>query len=314
MKPVRLARSKLLSDPLRPERIAKSQADSRFPKPLVVSFDLWGTLYTPRKPISQLYHRISHGEFGLPNTIESIEKRFPTAYRDMVRQYPNYGKDTAAISSSSDWWAELIVRVYDIPHYSQDLGSRELCDRLISTFGAASEYQMFDDVVPVLKQLASNNIQVVAMTNSDDRVLPLLQGFGLDRFFAKDNVYISYDVGHAKPDRRIFGAVARKYYGAARTRDRDLTMGAFLERAWHVGDHYDEDFVGAVKAGWNGVLVDRAKTSVFMHTAGAPKCVSNDCFEGHGTDSLDSPEMVMIANNRVCVSSLAELPRLFGLY
>lgn len=310
---VRLSRSKLLSDPLRPERIAKSQAHARFPKPLLVSLDLWGTLYTPRKPIAQLYHQISNGEFGLPNTVESIQERFPAAYREMLRDYPNYGKVSGSIASSSDWWAELIVRVYDLPHYSQDTKSRQLCDRLISAFASASEYQMFSDVVPVLEQLALCNIPIVAISNSDDRALSILHGLGLGRFFSHENVHISYAAGRAKPDRRIFAAVARKNFAAARKRDPALTMGAFLERAWHVGDHYDEDFVGAVKAGWNGVLLDRAKSSVFMRTAGAPQCVSNDCFEGQGTDSLDSADLVMIANNRVCMSSLAELPRLFGL-
>lgn len=313
MKSVRFARSKLLSDPLRPERIAKSQADTRFPKPLLVSFDLWGTLYTPRKPIAELYHQISSGEYGLPNTIESIEKRFPIAYRDMLRQYPNYGKTSTDIRTTKDWWAELIVRVYDLPHYSKDMRSQQFCDRLISSFASALEYQMFDDVIPVLEKLAANLIPVVAMSNSDDRVYPLLEDLGLGPFFARDNVHISYDSSHAKPDRKFFAAVARKYYAQARAADRDLTMGEFLERAWHVGDHYDEDFVGAVKAGWNGVLLDRAKTSVFMRTAGAPKCVSNDCFEGQAAESLDSDDMVMIANNRVCMSSLRELPRLFDL-
>lgn len=229
-----------------------------------------------------------------------------------MREFPNYGKSSGEIRTSHDWWAELIVRVYGIPHYSNDLRSQQLCDRLISTFASAAEFQMFDDVVPTLHKLAAHHIPLVAVTNSDERVHPILKGLGLDQFFARDNVYISYEADRAKPDRKFFAAVARKHYRTARALDPSLTMGAFLERTWHVGDHYDEDFVGAVRAGWNGVLLDRGKNSVFMRTAGAPKCVSNDCFEGQG-ESLDSDDMVMIANNRVCVSSLRELPRLFGL-
>ncbi|KAF7584253.1 Haloacid dehalogenase-like hydrolase family protein [Clavispora lusitaniae] len=302
-------RFRLLSDPLRPERIAKSQADTRFPKPYLVSFDLWDTVYTPRKPISQQYYEISHREFGLPLSLESIEEKFPMVYRDMVQKYPNYGKYSGEIHSTNDWWAELIVRLYDIPHFTQNNESRRLCDRLLAHFGSSEAYYLYDDVLPVLETLSRNGIKMIAATNSDDRVLGILQSFGLARYF--ESVHISYDVGHAKPDRRFFARAAQKHLKALQQQDSNITATDFLERAWHVGDHYEEDFVGAVKSGWNGVLVDREKRSVFTQSAG-PAQLSNDCFSG-AQPSLDSQDLVMIANNRVCVSGLKEFLRLFDL-
>ena len=61
---------------------------------------------------------------------------------------------------------------------------------------------------------------------------------------------MSYDVGHAKPDRRIFNAAA----GLART----LVPSTEKGNAWvkvYVGDEFGADVVGGLRAGWNAVLV-----------------------------------------------------------
>ena len=61
---------------------------------------------------------------------------------------------------------------------------------------------------------------------------------------------LSYDVGHAKPDRKIFNAAA----GLARTLVPSMEKG----NAWvkvYVGDEFGADVVGGLRAGWNVVLV-----------------------------------------------------------
>lgn len=297
----------LLLDPLHPQRISKSQASASFPKPHLVSLDLWGTLFTPKAPVPQQYYAISHGEFGLSKLALSIAADFGRVFAEMERQFPNYGKYSEEIGSSDEWWLELIARVYELPR--NDPETQKLCRRLIEHFGGSEAYVLFDDVTPFLEAMERNDVAVVGASNSDHRVYSILESLGVARFFPRDALYLSYDLGVAKPDRGFFRAVAQKYYPKAK-RGGNMTMTQFLENSWHVGDHYEKDFAASVRSGWNGVLVDREKESVFFKNAPAPQGVTNDCFLGSSAAS-ENPELVVISNNRVCVSGLGELLGLF---
>lgn len=303
----------LISDPLKPDRFAKSQADSLFPKPRFVSFDLWGTLYTPKKPIAELYYEISKNEFGIDKSLESLKAEFPEVHKELLIDFPNYGKYSDHITNCKDWWLELIVKLYGLPHYLENEKSAKLCDRLVEYFSSLEAYILFDDVKPTLEKLRKNNVRIIASSNSDDRVFPIMKSLGIDRYFENPFVYISYDLGTEKPERAFFRSIAGELYKIDKANEPRLSMQEFLENLWHVGDSYEKDFVGAVKAGWNGVLIDRPKTSVFFRNGPQKASVSNDCFEAQSADSLDSDDMVMIANNRVAVSSLTEVLRLFEL-
>ena len=111
------------------------------------------------------------------------------------------------------------------------------------------------------------------ITNSDDRVPDVLTSLGLKvgplRFggsmpegeeakgegFDVDFTVMSYDVGHEKPDRRIFEAAEEMLEVSMRgAADEALHIGDW--RRVYVGDEYDKDVVGAVGAGWNAVLID----------------------------------------------------------
>lgn len=305
-----LKASALISDPLLPDRIAKSQSSSEFPLPNFVSFDLWDTLYTPRKPIPEQYYEVSHGEFGIDKLLERINLEFPKIYGQMLSELPNYGKYSDHIKLCDQWWLELIVKLYGLPHYSKDARSQQLCDRLLARFSSSEAYTLYEDTIPVLEALNKHNVPVIASTNSDDRVFPIMESLGIDKYF--DSVYLSYDLGYSKPDRKFYNIITKDRFARARQGDSLLQMSNFLENIWHVGDHYEKDFVGSIKSGWNGVLLDRPQSSVFMRH-NAPKQISNDCFEGQSSNDLEGDDIVMVANNRVCISGLRPLLRLFNI-
>ncbi|OBA24146.1 hypothetical protein METBIDRAFT_35214 [Metschnikowia bicuspidata var. bicuspidata NRRL YB-4993] len=300
----------LIVDPLQPGRISKSQAKSRFPFPRIMSFDIWNTLFTPRAPIAQQYYEISHGEFGIDKLLCSIETEFPAVFKRMELEFPNYGKGMPGFGSSNDWWRELITRLYAMP--KGDKTTSALCTRLIEHFSGSEAYVLFDDVIPVLQNLQENGVRVVGASNSDYRVFSVMESLGISAYFPKNRVFLSYDLGVTKPSRQFFQKVSKPYYLEDLKEGKCKNLNDFLENAWHVGDHYEKDFVGAVKSGWNGVLLDRSKKSVFLSHKPQTKVISNDCFEGQAVDSLDGEDLVMISDNRVCVSGLGELLRLFG--
>ena len=111
----------------------------------------------------------------------------------------------------------------------------------------------------------ASRIKVGVISNSDDRVLPVLDSLGIKvnprrhgmqpglrnssiaEFEDISFVAMNYDVGIKKPEQGIFNA-AKRLSGVASDAD-----AAFV----HVGDSYDEDIMGAQRAGWKGILLDR---------------------------------------------------------
>lgn len=71
-----------------------------------------------------------------------------------------------------------------------------------------------------------------------------------------DFVILSYDVGHEKPDRRIFDAASSTLQKVLAKHDPKLNANDFYKL--YVGDDLNKDYVGAQRAGWGAVLVDRA--------------------------------------------------------
>lgn len=120
-------------------------------------------------------------------------------------------------------------------------------------------------------------IVVGVITNSDDRVPSVLSSFGLrvsplrcgvqeqnpsraspagpqqQGDYDIDLHCMSYDVGFAKPDRRIFDAteaVADGLVAASRDGGEDAPW-----LKMYVGDEFEKDVKAAWAAGWNSVLV-----------------------------------------------------------
>lgn len=104
---------------------------------------------------------------------------------------------------------------------------------------------------------------VGVISNSDDRVPSVLASLGLNvqprrvgskiRRIAESEdisfVVHSYDVGFEKPDRRIFNA-ATGILGSS--------LGSVDDyQKLYVGDSVSNDYIGAEKAGWHAVLIDR---------------------------------------------------------
>lgn len=106
-------------------------------------------------------------------------------------------------------------------------------------------YRLFDDVRPCLDALTGRRIGVVS--NSDGpHQRAKLAAVGLADAF--EVVVISGEVGHPKPDPRIFVEACRRL---------DLPPAAVA----YVGDRPDIDAEGAAAAGLHGVWLDRTRAA-----------------------------------------------------
>lgn len=164
---------------------------------------------------------------------------------------------------------------------------RALSTELYQKFATKEAYSLYPDVKDFFLELQKYKISrptkliqwpyekviIGVITNSDNRVPGILQSFGLEvasrrfdtttKFDADydpdkdiDFVVMSYDVGHEKPDRRIFDA-ATSILSETLASDKKGSKAEDFEKLY-VGDDLENDWDGAKAAGWAAVLLDRS--------------------------------------------------------
>ncbi|GIZ37553.1 hypothetical protein CKM354_000099700 [Cercospora kikuchii] len=247
------------------------------PRNLLICFDAFGTLFKPRYSIPQQYGDVARS-FGLSGfTNEDVNSSFKAAFKKESKQNPNYGKANGM--NPERWWTNIITNTFKPLIPPEQAIPNGMVPKLLHRFWCDGGYTLFEDVQPLIRKLReaheAENTRVVigVITNSDDRVPDILTSFGLKvsslRYggrYAKSSVaaeceqydvdfsVMSYDVGHEKPDKRIFEAAEE----VLRTSLLRAENGESVEwRKVYVGDEHEKDVVGALNAGWNAVLIDR---------------------------------------------------------
>ena len=103
--------------------------------------------------------------------------------------------------------------------------------------------ELFYDTIPLMKVLRAKDIEAVILTNGpSDSQRSKFKTLGLFRYIQR--IYISEEIGFAKPNRRAFEFVLR---------DLDAAVPDVLM----VGDSIENDIDGAEQAGIKAVLIDR---------------------------------------------------------
>jgi FMN phosphatase YigB (HAD superfamily) len=291
-------------------------------KNLLICFDAFGTLFTPRKPVAQQYSEVARS-FGLGGfSDDDIAQSFKKAFKHESKTNPNYGKKTGM--GAEKWWGNVspgspnnqfnlcgdprsmylfkeepnqltirkkIIHSTFAPYYphTQTTAPPNLIPSLIHRFHSSEGYTLFPDVVPLLKQLRTQQrarrVVIGIITNSDNRTASILTSLGVrvsplhycterpeqslgqggknSEGFDVDFTVLSYDVGAEKPDGRIFGAAEDMLGSLLRREDASSSSSSpddASAEAWskvYVGDEYEKDVVGATRAGWKAVLVER---------------------------------------------------------
>jgi len=74
-------------------------------KNLLICFDAFGTLFTPRKPVAQQYSEVARS-FGLGGfSDDDIAQSFKKAFKHESKTNPNYGKKTGM--GAEKWWGNV---------------------------------------------------------------------------------------------------------------------------------------------------------------------------------------------------------------
>ncbi len=208
--------------------IAKAVPDS-WPLPAgleAVSFDVGGTLIEPWPSVGHVYGQVAR-EAGFEVDPERITAQFFEAWRE--RQSFGYSRAE---------WHELVRHALA---GTAEVGP-ELFEAIYDRFARPEHWHIYDDVRPTLNGLRRKGLRLVAVSNWDERLRPLLGELGLLDAF--DAVVVSGEVGVHKPDPGIFQEAGRR-------------LGVSPSAILHVGDSAREDRDGARAAGWAAVRLRR---------------------------------------------------------
>ncbi|KAJ9649643.1 hypothetical protein H2199_000421 [Coniosporium tulheliwenetii] len=260
-------------------------------KKLLLAFDAFGTLFTPKTPIASQYGEVARRYKVAEGVSDNeIKKSFGKAFKEESKEHPNYGKKL-----TSNNRLKVITKTFRPFLLAADASLPSgLVPDLLTRFSTSEGYALYPDVLPLFSQLRQLNSAspppdqqhhqhhwrwdhtiVGIITNSDDRIPGILSSFGLSvgprRAGTADSstedasanateeedisfVVLSYDVGASKPDRAIFDAA--KQIGTELFAKVDGADGEGFEMLY-VGDEVEKDVLAAEDAGWGALLVDR---------------------------------------------------------
>jgi putative hydrolase of the HAD superfamily len=200
-----------------------------------VSFDCGGTLYCEVEQDYVVFHKILN---SLRYEFEVAEVK--RALGD-ARVWWNGEKAKTGEVWTEVSWAKLLQKMASnlaIPDSPWIVG--QLCEHWL----LEADFRAYNDAVPTLNELKSAGFKLIVISNvsSSKNLKTYLKKAGIPNHF--EAIIASGDIGYEKPNPEIF-----------RKDSKFLSIPA--SQILHVGDKYEEDYIGAYNAGLKASLLDR---------------------------------------------------------
>lgn len=207
----------------------------------LITFDAAGTLIESRWEPAELILRAAE-EHGILLDKETAKRNFEKIHslKRAEHEEVELRKDPAEIRA---FWqgeiAEWLASIGENPSLSRDL-YEWLTKSIFSTDGMV--FRLYSDVVPTLQQLRKSNLKLGVLSNWDSSLHKVIDNLELREYF--DFIIPSLEIGIEKPNKGIF----REALHRAKVSPNE---------ALHIGDSFEDDYLGAKSAGWNARLIVR---------------------------------------------------------
>ncbi|MBI4245014.1 MAG: HAD-IA family hydrolase [Planctomycetes bacterium] len=213
-----------------------------------IFFDAGNTLIHACPSVPEIYQQVT-AEFGVTIDHKLIAERFKTAFKEHIAKL--YSPDSRYKISSDDsgdklMWRNITYKIFSSFDEMKSIDFDIWFERAYERFGDPAIWKTFDDVDETLKKLKSAGYKLAIVSNWDKRLRGILNGIGLADYF--DYITISSEILARKPEAKIFQHTL------------DL-LKAEPSETIHVGDLYEEDYIGALNAGITPILLDRKMES-----------------------------------------------------
>lgn len=220
-------------------------------KPLI--FDMDDTLYDQLVPFQR-----------------SVEKNFDFSVTDMEALYLTFRKFSDAMFHQSERGEIPMeeMRIYRIQQACQEFGWT-ISDAEAQAFQSdyarfQGEIELTDDMRKILDHCLTNQIPLGVITNGPTahqwRKVHQLQ---LTNWIPAEHIFISSEVGVAKPNKEIFQLVEERLSVPA----AELT---------YIGDSYANDVIGAKDSGWQVIWLNRRNHAPLENPARQDHCLTKE--------------------------------------
>jgi putative hydrolase of the HAD superfamily len=209
-------------------------------QPRAILFDLGYTLLRHHPAGPRLYQGIL-AEQGFPVDEQQMADASQLArqfYVDATRSGRDFEVSMEEAVAFWDEYNTLILERVGVPRERQ----RELSELIYTTAWQPEAWTVFPETVPTLQDLRARGFRMAVVSNFVDTLQAVCALHQLTPYF--DTIISSVEARAMKPDPRIFRIATRR-------------LGVDAADAWHIGDNYWADVLGARAAGITPVLVDR---------------------------------------------------------
>ena len=212
----------------------------------LITFDAVNTLFKVSGSVGNLYATAMN--HYIPNKFEHltredetrINEEFLKIYKNYYRTYPNFGY---GLMSSQQFWNEIVSYTFrNSNQFFKADTMNKLTSQLYDDFCTAENWQVFPEVYHVLLELNKLGVTIGIVSNFDERLNIILENLDLKNYF--DFVICSRELGHAKPDMKIFETALN-------------IAGVSSKNSLHIGDNVELDFQPATTVGMNALLINR---------------------------------------------------------
>jgi putative hydrolase of the HAD superfamily len=145
------------------------------------------------------------------------------------------------LRSPDEWW-QALSPVFERAFRAIGLDAEQahsLARHVPETYAAPLHWRLFDDVLPTLTHLSSNEWTHVVLSNHVPELPDIVRHLGLGDLVA--HTFSSAQIGYEKPHLQAFRTVTEAYPAS--------------EHIWMIGDSLEADVVGAMRAGIPAILV-----------------------------------------------------------
>jgi putative hydrolase of the HAD superfamily len=204
-----------------------------------VLFDAVGTLIHARPKVAEVYATIGQ-RYGSQLSADVIKQRFAAALKRPA------GNEPINEIAERERWRTIVAQVLDDAHDPDG----EMFSALWNHFAEARHWQTFEDVQPTWQAIAARGLTLGIASNFDARLHAICRE--LPPLDLCNHLFVSSEIGYAKPDPRFFTAIERHLSAAP----SELLL---------VGDDRGADFDAAQAAGWQALLIDRDAPQASPH-------------------------------------------------
>lgn len=212
--------------------------------PQVIFVDAVGTLFGVRGSVGEQYAKIA-AEFNVSLDPQLINRAFYQAFQAAPKiAFPNLPQSDIPLAEYQ-WWRSLAEKTFsqtgDLINF---LDFEAFFKRLYAYFATAEPWFIYEDTWLALDSWKQQGMTLGVLSNFDSRIYAVMKALRLEDYFT--TITISTEIGAAKPDSLIFEAALAKHQ-----------IEQSPDLAWHIGDSFGEDYLGATTAGITAFWLDR---------------------------------------------------------